>query len=157
MKRTWLVLVGLLALALGIFVTQQVFHRSKTASSQGVVLTSKLAGENTGSGMQSLIPPGMRAVSVRVNEVIGNMAVLPGMRVDVLLTGSSSSANEEQTTTVLENVPVIATGQQQPQTARVITFLVSPEDAQKLTLANTQGRIIRLAPAPPPGTSPKFL
>jgi pilus assembly protein CpaB len=155
MKRTWLVLVGFL-LALGIFVSHQVFHRSKTASGQGVILTPKLAGENAGSGMQSLIPPGMRAVSVRVNEVI-DMAVLPGSRVNVLLTGSSSSANEEQITTVLENVPVIATGQQQPQTAPVITFLVSPEDAQKLTLANTQGRTIRLAPAPPPRTSPKFL
>jgi Flp pilus assembly protein CpaB len=91
-----------------------------------------------------------------VNEVIG-MAVIPGMRVNVVLTGSSSNANEEQATIVLENLIVIATGDQQPQTAPVITFLVSPEDAQKLTLANTQGRTIRLAPAPPPGTSPKFL
>ena len=153
MKRTWLVLVGFIALALGIFVSQ-VFDRSKTGSGQ--VLTTKLAEENAGWGMPSLIPPGMCAVSVRANKVIGNMAILPGTRVDVLVTTSSSRANEELSTTVLENVAVIGTGQKQPQTAPVVTFLVSPEDAQKLTLASKQGRI-QLAPAPPPGTSPKFL
>jgi hypothetical protein len=112
MKRTWLVLVGFIALALGIFVSQ-VFDRSKTGSGQ--VLTTKLAGENAGWGMPSLIPPGMCAVSVRVNKVIGNMAILPGTRVDVLVTTSSSSANEELSTTVLANVAVIGTGQQQPK------------------------------------------
>jgi pilus assembly protein CpaB len=112
-------------------------------------LPSKLAGENAGSGMQSLIPPGMRAVSVRVNEVIGVAGfVVPGTRVDVLLTGNPSGANDQQTTTVLENVAVIATGQKlerntagEPQVTPVITLLVSPDDAQKLTLATTQGKI----------------
>jgi pilus assembly protein CpaB len=99
--------------------------------------------------MQSLIPPGMRAVSVRVNEVIGVAGfVVPGTRVDVLLTGNPSGAPEQQTTTVLENVAVIATGQKlerntagEPQLTPVITLLVSPDDAQKLTLATTQGKI----------------
>jgi pilus assembly protein CpaB len=99
--------------------------------------------------MQSLIPPGMRAVSVRVNEVIGVAGfVVPGTRVDVLLTGNPSGANDQQTTTVLENVAVIATGQKlerntagEPQVTPVITLLVSPDDAQKLTLATTQGKI----------------
>jgi pilus assembly protein CpaB len=112
-------------------------------------LPSKLAGENAGSGMQSLIPPGMRAVSVRVNEVIGVAGfVVPGTRVDVLLTGNPSGSNDQQTTTVLENVAVIATGQKlerntagEPQVTPVITLLVSPDDAQKLTLATTQGKI----------------
>jgi pilus assembly protein CpaB len=110
---------------------------------------NKLAGENAGSGLPSLIPPGMRAVSVRVNEVIGVAGfVLPGTRVDVLLTGSPSGSGGEQTTTVLENVAVIASGQRleknaagQPQTAPVITLLVSPDDAQRLTLAQAQGKI----------------
>ena len=99
--------------------------------------------------MQSLIPPGMRAVSVRVNEVIGVAGfVVPGTRVDVLLTGNPTGANDQQTTTVLENVAVIATGQKlerntagEPQLTPVITLLVSPDDAQKLTLATTQGKI----------------
>ncbi|MGH9502972.1 MAG: Flp pilus assembly protein CpaB [Terriglobales bacterium] len=112
-------------------------------------LPNKLAGENAGSGMPSLIPPGMRAISVRVNEVIGVAGfVVPGTRVDVLLTGNPLGAPEQQTTTVLENVAVIATGQKlerstagEPLVTPVITLLVSPDDAQKLTLATTQGKI----------------
>jgi len=76
------------------------------------ILPSKLAAENAGSGLPALIPPGMRAVSVRVNEVVAVAGfVIPGTRVDVLLTGNPMGANEPQTTTVLENVAVIAAGQ----------------------------------------------
>ncbi len=118
--------------------------------SQGeFVLPGKLAGVNAGYGMPSLIPPGMRAVSVRVNEVVSVAGfVQPGTRVDVLLTGNPGGGNEPQTTTVLENVAVLATGQRlernaagEASTAPVITLLVSPDDAQKLTLAGNQGRI----------------
>ena len=113
------------------------------------VLPEKLAGENAGSGLPALIPPGMRAVSVRVNEVIGVAGfVVPGTRVDVLLTGNPAASSGEQTTTVLENVAVIASGQKlersvtgEAQTAPVITLLVSPGDAQKLALAQSQGKI----------------
>ena len=118
--------------------------------SQGeFVLPVKLAGANAGYGMPSLIPPGMRAVSVRVNEVVSVAGfVQPGTRVDVLLTGNPGGAGEQQTTTVLENVAVLATGQKlernaagEASSAPVITLLVSPDDAQKLTLAGNQGRI----------------
>src|ERR1700758_459579 len=113
------------------------------------ILPSKLAAENAGSGLPSLIPPGMRAVSVRVNEVVAVAGfVVPGTRVDVLLTGNPQGASESQTTTVLENVLVIAAGQKlernaagEPQSTPVITLLVSPDDAQKLTLASSQGHI----------------
>jgi pilus assembly protein CpaB len=113
------------------------------------VLPAKLAGANAGYGMPSLIPPGMRAVSVRVNEVVSVANfVQPGTRVDVLLTGNPNGANEQQTTTVLENVAVLATGQKLERNAAgeasatsVITLLVSPDDAQKLTLAGNQGHI----------------
>jgi pilus assembly protein CpaB len=113
------------------------------------ILPSKLAAENAGSGLPSLIPPGMRAVSVRVNEVVSVAGfVTPGTRVDVLLTGNPVGGTEPQTTTVLENVAVIAAGQRlernsagEPQTTPVITLLVSPDDAQKLTLASAQGHI----------------
>src|SRR5207245_267509 len=69
------------------------------------VLPEKLAGENAGYGLPALIPTGMRAVSVRVNEVIGVAGfVVPGTRVDVLLTGSPSGSGGERTTTVLEDI-----------------------------------------------------
>ena len=113
------------------------------------ILISKLADANGGSGLPSLIPPGMRAVSVRVNEVVGVAGfVQPGTRVDVLLTGNPSGQGEQQTTTVLKNVLVLAAGQRLERTpmsdaqmAPVITLLVSPDDAQRLTLASTNGRI----------------
>ena len=113
------------------------------------ILPSKLAAENAGAGMPSLIPPGMRAVSVRVNEVVSVAGfVVPGTRVDVLLTGSPTGTNEPVTTTVLENVEVLAAGQQlqrnaegQPQSVPVITLLTSPEDAQKITMASNDGHI----------------
>jgi len=134
------------------------FHLKSSVVGRGAILPiakgefflpNKLAGENAGSGMPSLIPPGMRAVSVRVNEVIGVAGfVVPGTRVDVLLTGNPNGSSDERTTTVLENVAVIATGQKlerntagEPQLTPVITLLVSPDDAQKLTLASTQGKI----------------
>jgi pilus assembly protein CpaB len=112
------------------------------------ILSSKLADKDV-AGLPALIPPGMRALSVRVNDVIAVAGfVLPGTRVDVLLTGNPGAGGESVTTTVLENVTVLATGQKlernaagDPQNTAVITLLVSPEDAQKLTLASQQGRI----------------
>jgi len=112
------------------------------------IVRGKLAAENAGSGLPALIPNGMRAVSVRVNEVVQVAGfVQPGTRVDVLLTGNPAGS-EQQTTTVLENVLVIAAGSKlerntagEAQMAPVITLLVSPEDAQKLTLASNEGRI----------------
>jgi len=135
-----------------------IFHLKTSVVGRGAILPiargefflpNKLAGENAGAGMQSLIPPGMRAMSVRVNEVIGVAGfVVPGTRVDVLLTGNPTGASDQRTTTVLENIAVIATGQKmerntagEPQVTPVITLLVSPDDAQKLTLATSQGKI----------------
>src|SRR5579862_666883 len=113
------------------------------------ILPSKLAPENAGSGLPSLIPPGMRAVSVRVNEVVSVAGFVgPGTRVDVLLTGTPNGSNESQTTTVLQNVAVIASGHTlernaagEAQNTPVITLLASPEDAERLTLASSEGKI----------------
>src|ERR1700733_2492694 len=113
------------------------------------ILPSKLAPENAGSGLPSLIPPGMRAVSVRVNEVVSVAGFVgPGTRVDILLTGTPNGSSESQTTTVLQNVAVIASGQRLERSASgdaqntpVITLLVSPDDAERLTLASSEGRI----------------
>ncbi len=113
------------------------------------ILPSKLAPENAGSGLPSLIPPGMRAVSVRVNEVVSVAGFVgPGTRVDVLLTGTPNGSSESQTTTVLQNVAVIASGQRlernaagEPTNTPVITLLTSPEDAERVTLAQSEGKI----------------
>jgi pilus assembly protein CpaB len=113
------------------------------------ILPTKLAPENAGAGLPSLIPPGMRAVSVRVNEVVSVAGFVgPGTRVDVLLTGTPGGSSESQTTTVLQNVAVIASGHTlernaagEAQNTPVITFLASPEDAERLTLASAEGRI----------------
>ena len=111
------------------------------------ILPSKLAALNAGTGLPSMIPQGMRAVSVRVNDVVSVAGfVQPGSHVDVLATGSGG--NERQTTTVLENVLVLAVGKNldrtpsaDAQTAPVITLAVSPDDAQKLALVSQEGRI----------------
>jgi pilus assembly protein CpaB len=113
------------------------------------ILPSKLAPENAGSGLPSLIPPGMRAVSVRVNEVVSVAGFVgPGTRVDILLTGTPNGSGENQTTTVLQNVAVIAAGNRlernaagDAQNTPVITLLVSPDDAERLTLASSEGHI----------------
>jgi pilus assembly protein CpaB len=113
------------------------------------ILPSKLAPENAGAGLPSLIPPGMRAVSVRVNEVVSVAGFVgPGTRVDVLLTGTPNGGSESQTTTVLQNVAVIAAGHTlernaagEPQNTPVITLLTSPEDAERITLASSEGKI----------------
>lgn len=117
-----------------------------------VLLESKLAAKDAGGGLPSMIPEGYRAVSVKVNEVVSVAGfVQPGTRVDVLLTGSPDSSRKSEnvtTTTVLENVQVLAAGTQLQQNAKgeatsvpVITLLVDPQDAQRLTLAAAEGRI----------------
>lgn len=113
------------------------------------ILPTKLAPENAGSGLPSMIPPGMRAVSVRVNEVVSVAGFVgPGTRVDILLTGTPNGSSESQTTTVLQNVAVIASGHTlernaagEAQNTPVITLLATPEDAERLTLASSEGKI----------------
>jgi pilus assembly protein CpaB len=117
------------------------------------ILESKLAPREAGAGLPATIPEGMRAVSVAVNEVIGVAGfVQPGTMVDVIAVGSpgggGGGGGETLSKTVLENVKVLAAGQQvtqdaqgKPRTVPVVTLLVSPEDADKLTLAATQARI----------------
>lgn len=110
------------------------------------LLESKLAQSGQG-GLPVVIPDGMRAVSVKVDEVIGVAGfVLPGTRVDVLATFGDRDA--AVTRVILQNVEALAAGQTtqpdaqgKPQTVPVITLLVSPEEAEDLTLAATQGQI----------------
>jgi pilus assembly protein CpaB len=113
------------------------------------VLEAKLAPKESGAGLSSTIPEGMRALSVAVNEVIGVAGfVIPGTTVDVLVTGRATGVADNITRTILEDVRVLAAGQKieqdrdgKPQTVAVITLLLSPDDVTKLTMASTQGRI----------------
>jgi pilus assembly protein CpaB len=117
------------------------------------ILDSKLAPKESGAGLPAVIPQGMRALSVAVNEVVGVAGfVMPGTMVDVLVTGKiSNGGNGSETSvtrTILENIRVLAAGQKieqdregKPQTVPVITLLVSPEDAGKLAMASTEGKI----------------
>jgi pilus assembly protein CpaB len=113
------------------------------------MLEGKLAPKEAGAGLAATIPDGMRAVSVSVNDVIGVAGfVVPGTMVDVLVTGSGGGSTSSVTRTILENVRVMAAGQTieqdregKPQTVPVITLLVTPEDANTLTMASTRGRI----------------
>jgi pilus assembly protein CpaB len=117
------------------------------------VLESKLAPREAGAGLPATIPEGMRAVSVAVNEVNGVAGfVIPGTMVDILVTGrlsgKSADPNDNITRVILENVRVLAAGQQveqdregKPQKVPVVTVLVTPEDATKLTMASTEGKI----------------
>lgn len=115
------------------------------------VLESKLAAKEAGAGLPATIPQGMRAVSVAVNDVVGVAGfVIPGTMVDVLVTGQVPGATGQNniTRTILENIRVLAAGQKveqdregKPQTVPVITLLVTPEDAARLTMAATEGKI----------------
>ena len=113
------------------------------------LLEGRLAVKGSGLGLAPTIPVGMRAVTVRVNDVAGAAGfVLPGLKVDVLVTGHPPSAESNMTTTVLQNVLVLSAGQAMQSDARgtpvsvtTVTLLVTPNDAETLTLANGEGRI----------------
>jgi pilus assembly protein CpaB len=114
-------------------------------------LPMKLASKEAGAGLPPVIPPGLRAVSVRVNEVIGVAGyVLPGTRVDVVATVSpTGNGNDMTSKVILTNVQVLAAGtkidretdKNKPIPVSVVTLLVNPEEAERLTLASTEGKI----------------
>ena len=115
------------------------------------ILPMKLASKEAGGGLPPAIPQGMRAVSVRVNEVIGVAGyVLPGTRVDVVVTLNPTDQHRDITSKViLTNVQVLAAGtkidretdKNKPMAVSVVTLLVSPEESERLTLASTEGKI----------------
>jgi pilus assembly protein CpaB len=124
---------------------------------------AKLAAVGSGAGLPPTIPEGMRAISVRVNEVIGVAGfVIPGTRVDVMVTVRRPDATS-QTRVVLSNVTVLTAGtrfDQERATAEgkaiptsVVTLLLTPPDAEKMTLASEEGRVM-LALRNPLDTAP---
>lgn len=113
------------------------------------VIEGRLAARGSGLGLAPIIPVGMRAVSVRVNDVAGVAGfVMPGMRVDVLVTGRPPAGDGTVTTTCLQNILVLSAGQtMQPDSrgqampAPTVTLLGTPEQSEILTLANQEGHI----------------
>lgn len=113
------------------------------------ILRERLAEPGSGAGLAPIIPHGFRAVSVRVNDVIGVAGyVQPGMKVDVLVTGHPPQSDETFTRTVLQDIPVLSAGQVlQPEpkgqaiNAAVVTLQVTPHEAEMLTLATDGGHI----------------
>jgi pilus assembly protein CpaB len=114
------------------------------------LLATKLADREAGGGLPILIGEGMRAVSVRVDDVIAVAGyVIPGTRVDVLVTVAPGNSDTNAITrVVLQNVSVLSAGQTiqrdeegKPQTVSVVTLLVTPEDGERLVHSANQGRV----------------
>ncbi|HYM25359.1 MAG TPA: Flp pilus assembly protein CpaB [Vicinamibacterales bacterium] len=115
------------------------------------ILPMALSSTEAGAGLPPVIPPGLRAVSVRVNEVIGVAGyVLPGTHVDVVATVNPSDKHADITSKViLTNVQVVAAGtkidretdKNKPTPVTVVTLLVAPEESERLTLASNEGKI----------------
>ena len=121
------------------------------------VLESKLAAKGSGRGLAMLIPKGMRAFTIQTPNVATGVGgfVLPGNKVDVLLTvtgalGAESGVNSSTTTTLLENVEILAVDQRvdapadnrvDPKEIRSVTLLTTPEQAAKLNLGQSKGTL----------------
>lgn len=136
------------------------------------ILKKKVAEHGVGSTLSALITKNKRAVTVRVNDVVGVAGfVLPGNTVDVLAT-DKSSRNKSTAKTVLQNIKVLAVDQttgskDEPTVVRAVTLELTPEEAEELVEARTTGEIqlalrnaldrevVAEAPAPEPEAKPR--
>jgi pilus assembly protein CpaB len=116
------------------------------------VVDSRLAPAGSGGGLAATIKPGMRACAIRVDDVVGVAGfVLPGMRVDVLVSGSGPGANPvdgPKVRTLLQNIEVLSAGtniqkdnEGKPVAVQVVNLLVLPDQAQLLSLASNQAKL----------------
>jgi pilus assembly protein CpaB len=136
------------------------------------IMDSRLAAPGSGGGLAATIPPGMRACAVKVDDVVGVAGfVTPGMRVDVLISGNPpGDVNASQGTkvkTLLQNIQVLSAGtdiqkdaEGKPKQVQVVNLLVTPAQAEDLSLASNQTRIQLVLRNPldtdvaqPPGTA----
>jgi len=117
-----------------------------------LVTEARLAPKGSGGGLAATIPPGMRACAVKVNEVVGVAGfVVPGMRVDVLITGLPPGGNAldgPKVRTLLQNIQVLSAGENfqrdregKPEQAQVVNLLVTPVEAEILSLASNETHI----------------
>ncbi|MGO8720233.1 MAG: Flp pilus assembly protein CpaB [Acidobacteriaceae bacterium] len=118
------------------------------------ILETRLAPKGSGGGLAATIPDGMRACAVKVDEVVGVAGfATPGMRVDVLISGNppgtqNNSTQAWQVRTLLQNIEVLSAGtdiqrdaEGKPQQVQVVNLLVTPEQAEALSLASNQTKI----------------
>ncbi len=118
------------------------------------VMEKRLASVGSGGGMAAMIPQGMRACAVKVDEVVGVAGfVLPGMRVDVIVSGNDAPTGQAGATnikakTLLQNLEVLSAGSNiqkdnegKPVQVPVVNLLVTPQQAELLSLASNQTRI----------------
>lgn len=116
------------------------------------ILESRLAAAGSGGGLAATIPPGMRACAVKVDEVVGVAGfATPGMRVDVLVSGNPPGDPPREgtvTRTILQNIQVLSAGtdiqrddEGKPKQVQVVNLLVTPEQAEVLSLASNQLKI----------------
>ena len=135
------------------------------------VLESRLAAPGSGGGLAATIRPGMRACAVKVNDVVGVAGfVTPGQHVDVLISGNPPGSNANlvpRVRTMLQNIQVLSAGtdiakdaEGKPQQVQVVNLLVTPEEAELLSLAGAETHIQLVLRNPldtqfakPPGTS----
>lgn len=161
-------------------ISAQAVRKPEDAIGRGVVspvyageplLETRLAARGAGAGLAATIPQGKRAVAIPVNDITAVAGfVTPGMRVDVLILGTppnGSPALGTQTKTLLQNMEVLSAGQQiqkdsegKPISVPVVNLLVTPEQAEIMSLAssNAQIRLVLRNPldtekADPPGTA----
>jgi len=117
------------------------------------IFAPRLAGKGAGAGLAATIPLGKRAVALRVNDVVGLAGfVQPGMRVDVLISGNGAGAGSSQSgvlsRTILQNIEVLSAGQKfeknlegKPEEAQVVNLLVTPDQAEVLSLAGSETKV----------------
>jgi pilus assembly protein CpaB len=134
------------------------------------VTENRLSSKGSGGGLAATIPPGMRACAVKVNEVVGVAGfVVPGARVDILITGlppGGNSLDGPKVRTLLQNIQVLSAGtnfqrdrEGKPEQAQVVNLLVTPSEAEILSLASNETHIQLVLRNPmdteistPPGT-----
>jgi len=130
------------------------------------ILETRLAAVGSGGGLAATIRQGMRACAVRVDDVVGVAGfVRPGMRVDVLVSGTGPGATANQgpkVKTLLQNIEVLSAGtdiqkdnEGKPVQVQVVNLLVTPEQAELLSLASNQTKIQLVLRNPLDTESPK--
>jgi pilus assembly protein CpaB len=117
------------------------------------IVENRLAPRGAGGGLAATIPSGMRAVAVRVNDLVGVSGfVLPGMRVDVIISGNppgnTSAMTGTMSKTILQDIQVLSAGPKfqrdeegKPISVPVVNLLVTPQQAETLSLASNEMRI----------------
>ena len=116
------------------------------------VTEARLAPEGTAGGLSAVIPEGYRAMTVKVNDVVGISGfIMPGTVVDVVVVITPDNGNRQDPISkiVLQSIKVLANGQnidkpeseREANSVKAVTLLVTPEQAEKLALAASEGKL----------------